>query len=303
MTLLPTASQIDGNHPSGLDWTTEVCHSSIKFTSEGTQVMQIGKEIPISFGNKGNEVQMHEVMSWLLEPLSNERKEIEKLVIKNGGKYSAELTKRTTLDYSNFQVYLLLFPGILPEKRARSYLFGNSPHIPGLAFPVQELFLEDVLEKTRSVYKSYNPNTRQSLEDWSRSDAYMGLVEATIEYICRHEGPGAILVFLTGWDKISKLLDNVKANNFLNNPSKFLVPPLHGSMPTINQREIFDCPPSGTRKVVLATSIAESSITVYFVDCRKAKETSYDALNKLACLLPSWISKASSHQVLLRSFF
>lgn len=36
---------------------------------------------------------------------------------------------------------------------------------------------------------------------------------------------------------------------------------------------------------------------VYVVDCGKAKETSYDALNKLACLLPSWISKASSHQV------
>ncbi|KAL4581964.1 hypothetical protein LXL04_006498 [Taraxacum kok-saghyz] len=41
MTLLPTASQIDVNHPSGLDWTTEVCRSSIKFTSEGTRVMQV----------------------------------------------------------------------------------------------------------------------------------------------------------------------------------------------------------------------------------------------------------------------
>jgi hypothetical protein len=55
------------------------------------------------------------------------------------------------------------------------------------------------------------------------------------------------------------------------------------------------------RKIVLATNIAESSITiddvVYVVDCGKAKETSYDALNKLACLLPSWISKASAHQV------
>lgn len=52
---------------------------------------------------------------------------------------------------------------------------------------------------------------------------------------------------------------------------------------------------------MLATNIAESSITiddvVYVVDCGKAKETSYDALNKLACLLPSWISKASAHQV------
>lgn len=51
----------------------------------------------------------------------------------------------------------------------------------------------------------------------------------------------------------------------------------------------------------MATNIAESSITiddvVYVVDGGKSKETSYDALNKLACLLPSWISKASAHQV------
>lgn len=58
---------------------------------------------------------------------------------------------------------------------------------------------------------------------------------------------------------------------------------------------------SNFRKIILATNIAESSITVddvvYVIDCGKAKETSYDALNKLACLLPSWISKASAHQV------
>ncbi|KAF6156014.1 hypothetical protein GIB67_035371, partial [Kingdonia uniflora] len=141
-------------------------------------------------------------------------------------------------------------------------------------------------------------------------------LEATIEYICRDGGDGAILVFLTGWDEISKLLDKIKGNRFLGNPTKFIVLPLHGSMPTINQREIFNRPPSNMRqaysslflhghtfhcsKIVLATNIAESSITiddvVHVVDCGKAKETSYDALNKLACLLPSWISKASAHQ-------
>lgn len=69
-------------------------------------------------------------------------------------------------------------------------------------------------------------------------------VEATIEYICRHECDGAILVFLTGWDEISKLLDKIKANIFLGDSSNFLVLPLHGAMPTINQRDIFDRPPN-----------------------------------------------------------
>ncbi|KAH9607253.1 hypothetical protein KSS87_014411 [Heliosperma pusillum] len=160
------------------------------------------------------------------------------------------------------------------------------------------------VEKTEldiaSHYKDYSINTRKSLEAWTGSELDLGLVEATMEYICGHEGEGAILVFLTGWDEISKLLDQVKSNRFLGDTRKNLVLPLHGSMPTVNQREIFDRPPAGIRKIVLATNIAESSITiddvVYVIDCGKAKETSYDALNKLACLLPSWISKASSHQ-------
>ncbi|OAY40762.1 DExH-box ATP-dependent RNA helicase DExH1 isoform X2 [Manihot esculenta] len=221
-----------------------------------------------------------------------------------------------------------------------SKYFGNAQiiHIPGLTFPVTELFLEDILEKSRykiqseagsfqgnsrrrkreqdskkdpltelfedvdisSEYKNYSASTRLSLEAWSGSLLDLGLVEATVEFICRHEGDGAILVFLTGWDEISKLLDRIKGNKLLGDPSKFSVLPLHGSMPTINQREIFDRPPPNKRKIVLATNIAESSITiddvVYVVDCGKAKETSYDALNKLACLLPSWISKASAHQ-------
>ncbi|KAJ1384806.1 P-loop containing nucleoside triphosphate hydrolase [Sesbania bispinosa] len=221
-----------------------------------------------------------------------------------------------------------------------SNYFANAPtmHIPGYTFPVVEHFLEDVLEKTRysiksefdnfegnsrrkrkqqdskkdpltemfedidvdTHYKNYNLGVRKSLEAWSGSQIDLGLVEATIEYICRNEGGGAILVFLTGWDEISKLLDKLKVNNLLGDSSKFLILPVHGSMPTVNQCEIFDRPPPIKRKIVLATNIAESSITiddvVYVIDCGKAKETSYDALNKLACLLPSWISKASAHQ-------
>jgi ATP-dependent RNA helicase DHX36 len=72
-------------------------------------------------------------------------------------------------------------------------------------------------------------------------------VEGTVEYTCRHEGEGAILVFLTGWDEISKLLDKIKGNNLLGNSNKFLVLPLHGSMPTVNQREIFDRAPANMR--------------------------------------------------------
>lgn len=67
------------------------------------------------------------------------------------------------------------------------------------------------------------------------------------------------------------------------------------------QKLIFENPPPNIRKIVLATNMAEASITindiVFVVDCGKAKETTYDALNNTPCLLPSWISKASARQV------
>jgi len=69
------------------------------------------------------------------------------------------------------------------------------------------------------------------------------------------------------------------------------------------QRLIFEEPEAGVRKIVLTTNIAETSITindvVFVLDCGKAKETSYDALNNTPCLLPTWISKVSSQQVSL----
>jgi hypothetical protein len=56
----------------------------------------------------------------------------------------------------------------------------------------------------------------------------------------------------------------------------------------------------GRRKIVIATNIAESSITiddiVFVVDGGKHKEKTYDAENDIACLLPAWVSAASAHQ-------
>lgn len=67
------------------------------------------------------------------------------------------------------------------------------------------------------------------------------------------------------------------------------------------QKFIFEKASPNIRKIVLATNMAEASITindiVFVVDCGKAKETTYDALNNTPCLLPSWISQASARQV------
>lgn len=43
--------------------------------------------------------------------------------------------------------------------------------------------------------------------------------------------------------------------------------PLHSLMPTVNQRDIFERPPAGIRKIVIATNIAETRWAVVYCIC------------------------------------
>lgn len=158
--------------------------------------------------------------------------------------------------------------------------------------------VEDALET--ADFKEYGAGTRDSLSCWNPDSIGFNLIEAVLCHICRKERPGAVLVFMTGWDDINTLKEQLQANPLLGDPDKVLLLACHGSMPSSEQRLIFDKAADGVRKIVLATNMAETSITindvVFVVDCGKAKETSYDALNNTPCLLPTWISKASARQ-------
>ena len=104
---------------------------------------------------------------------------------------------------------------------------------------------------------------------------------------------GAILVFLPGWDDISKV-DNALNGKGVHSRKYYLenalIFPLHSLMPTVNQREIFVKPPSRFRKIILATNIAETSITiedvVYVVNCGKIKMTKFDVNANIATFKP-----------------
>ncbi|KAG6630812.1 hypothetical protein I3843_13G038200 [Carya illinoinensis] len=158
--------------------------------------------------------------------------------------------------------------------------------------------VEDALNE--SSFENYSSRVRDSLASWMPDCMGFNLIEAVLCHICRKERPGAVLVFMTGWEDISCLRDQLKAHPLLGDPNRILLITCHGSMATSEQKLIFEKPPANVRKIVLATNMAEASITindvVFVVDCGKAKETSYDALNNTPCLLPSWISQASARQ-------
>ncbi|KAL2230895.1 UNVERIFIED_CONTAM: DExH-box ATP-dependent RNA helicase DExH3 [Sesamum indicum] len=158
--------------------------------------------------------------------------------------------------------------------------------------------VEEALSK--SNFENYSSRVHESLSCWTPDCVGFNLIEAVLCHICRKERPGAVLVFMTGWEDISCLRDQIKAHPLLGDPNRVLLLTCHGSMATSEQKLIFEKPPPNVRKIILATNMAEASITindiVFVVDCGKAKETTYDALNNTPCLLPSWISQASARQ-------
>lgn len=149
-------------------------------------------------------------------------------------------------------------------------------------------------------YRHLSPRTQASLAAWSPDNLGFNLIENVLLHIMQQEREGAVLVFMTGWEEIAALKEQLQNHSVLGNPARAQVLACHGSMATAEQRLIFGHPPPGVRKIVLATNMAETSITindvVFVIDCGKAKETSYDALNNTPCLLPTWISQASARQ-------
>ncbi|KAI0283970.1 P-loop containing nucleoside triphosphate hydrolase protein [Russula aff. rugulosa BPL654] len=76
--------------------------------------------------------------------------------------------------------------------------------------------------------------------------------------------------------------------------------PLYSLLPTEKQMKVFEPPPAGTRLIVVATNVAETSLTIpgirYVIDCGRAKERRYNLANGIQSFQVSWISKASAAQ-------
>lgn len=83
-------------------------------------------------------------------------------------------------------------------------------------------------------------------------------------------------------------------------PKRMHVLPLYSLLPTKEQMRVFEPPPDGSRLVILATNVAETSLTIpgirYVFDCGRSKERKYDHLTGVQRFEVGWISKASASQ-------
>ncbi|KRA45077.1 ATP-dependent helicase HrpB [Pseudoxanthomonas sp. Root630] len=108
--------------------------------------------------------------------------------------------------------------------------------------------------------------------------------------------PGDVLVFLPGQREIARVATMLA--DVL--PQDILVLALHGELPVEKQAEALQPDPQGRRRVVLATNVAESSVTLpgvrVVVDSGQAREPSYDPNSGFSRLEVTTISQASADQ-------
>ncbi|XP_053279032.1 ATP-dependent DNA/RNA helicase DHX36 [Pleuronectes platessa] len=152
----------------------------------------------------------------------------------------------------------------------------------------------------RTLQNRYSENTISTVEMLDGNDKIdLELILTLIRHIVLNDEEGAILVFLPGWDDISKLNDLLMAQQMFKS-DRFVIIPLHSLMPTVNQTQVFKRPPPGVRKIVIATNIAETSITiddvVYVIDGGKIKETNFDTNNNISTMTAEWVSLANAKQ-------
>uniref|UniRef100_A0A8C7V851 RNA helicase n=1 Tax=Oncorhynchus mykiss TaxID=8022 RepID=A0A8C7V851_ONCMY len=192
-------------------------------------------------------------------------------------------------DNPNLRVVLMSATG--DNQRLAQY-FGDCPvvSVPGFMHPVRDRYLEEVL---REMGRPPPPPEK----DDATPD--LDLVANVIEHIHRQGEPGAVLCFLPGWQDIKAVQKRLEEKPTFQSGSQMILP-LHSSMSVGDQQTVFQRPPEGRRKIVLATNIAETSITiddiVHVVNAGSQKEQNYDTRTKVSCLDTVWISRSNVTQ-------
>ena len=178
-------------------------------------------------------------------------------------------------------------------------------HISGRTFPVRDLYLDDLTGliggREDSAYGIGNEDERDGFPTSKRIPSLgMGINYELICNLVRHvndelgNSPGGVLIFLPGTLEIERCMTAIR-----NIPRTHGLP-LHASLLPAEQRRVFLPPPQGTRKVVCATNVAETSITiediVAVIDSGRVKETNYNPTDNIVQLSEVWASKAACKQ-------
>lgn len=150
--------------------------------------------------------------------------------------------------------------------------------IPGRTFPVEVLYTKE-------------PETD-----------YLDASLITVMQIHLREPPGDILLFLTGQEEIDTACEILYERMKSLGPDvpELIILPVYSALPSEMQTRIFDPAPPGSRKVVIATNIAETSLTIdgifYVVDPGFVKQKVYNSKTGMDSLVVTPISQVRWNQ-------
>jgi pre-mRNA-splicing factor ATP-dependent RNA helicase DHX38/PRP16 len=173
---------------------------------------------------------------------------------------------------------LIVTSATMNSKRFSDF-YGGAPEftIPGRTFPVDVMF------------------HRSPVEDY--------VDQAVQQILAIHVGKpaGDILVFMTGQEDIEATCELVRERlDALNDPPQLSILPIYSQMPADLQAKIFDRAAPGVRKCIVATNIAETSLTVdgimYVVDAGYSKLKVYNPRMGMDTLQITPISQANASQ-------
>ncbi|XP_028392576.1 pre-mRNA-splicing factor ATP-dependent RNA helicase DHX16-like [Dendronephthya gigantea] len=174
---------------------------------------------------------------------------------------------------------LLISSATLDADKFSSF-FDDAPifRIPGRRFPVD-------------IYYTKAPEAD-----------YLDAVVVSVLQIHLTQPDGDILVFLTGQEEIEASFEILteRTRKLGSKIKELLILPIYANLPSDMQAKIFEPTPPGARKVVLATNIAETSLTIdgiiYVIDPGFCKQKSYNPRTGMESLVVTPISKASANQ-------
>ncbi|WP_306848955.1 ATP-dependent RNA helicase HrpA [Cupriavidus necator] len=174
------------------------------------------------------------------------------------------------------------------QRFARHFATGDKPapviEVSGRLYPV-EVRYRPIADDTPAAGAPRSPQARER-------DLYDGIVDA-VDELCR-AGPGDVLVFLPGEREIREAAEALRKHH----PPHTEILPLFARLSVQEQERVFK--PSNARRIVLATNVAETSLTVpgirYVVDTGLARVKRYSYRNKVEQLQVEAISQAAANQ-------
>ncbi|KAI9891929.1 MAG: hypothetical protein M1814_002314 [Vezdaea aestivalis] len=236
------------------------------------------------------------------------------------------------------ELKVILMSATVDAKKFSLYL-DNAPilTVPGRTFPVETKYLEDAIEfsgyalddgseplrsqtdpedveveietssndvkraREKNLNK-YSPRTRKTISLFNEYSIDYDFITTLLQKIASDPGSQkyskAILLFLPGILEIRKMSDMLLGHPmFMKN---WYIYHLHSTIASEDQERAFLTPPPGVRKIVLATNIAETGVTIPDVTCvidtGMHKEMRFDERRQLSRLILAFVSRANAKQ-------